>query len=147
MAGVAANGRITLSHGLRHIAVVQCVAVAAVAGRHELAVPIGDSRKPDFKVDLRIASGLNNRLHAAEGRQVGQRWRADSVRLPAGVSVMDLTRTPSNLNPARPAALQILGPVTFAREVAFVSARPDARTIPNTSASARAPKCKSFFFI
>src|SRR5262249_42702202 len=47
----------------------------AVACRYELAVPTADGGKPDFKVDLRIAAGLDNRLHAAEGRQVGQHWR------------------------------------------------------------------------
>jgi len=44
-------------------------------------VPLADSRKPDFKIDQRIAAGLNNRFHAAEGRQASQHWRARQCKV------------------------------------------------------------------
>src|SRR5262249_57452228 len=71
MSGVPADGCVTLRQSVRHVAIRRDVAVAAVPGNDDLAVPIRGN--PGLEIHQRVVRCGDVSLHTAERWNAGHR--------------------------------------------------------------------------
>src|SRR5262245_65898274 len=83
MTGISAGRRVSETKRLRHLVAppLNGSGKSAIANTHEFTVPVL-SRHPEFHVDERVGSGLEDHLNSTMLRNVGRwcRWCAASRR-------------------------------------------------------------------